>query len=127
MASEIASTTVVMNGEAMTAGSKPIFLASSGSVQPTSLAANTVTISVRQMTAATVIVMGLPKIILSTSSSLTKFAALSTAAQSTATRISFQMTRRRSENSISSSEMPRMTVTLACEPQFPPVSINMGI
>ena len=116
-----------MKGDAMTAGSKPIFLASSGSVQPTTLAANTVTTSVRQMTSATVMVMGFPKIILSTSMSLTKFAAASVAPQMTATRISFQMTRKRSENSISSSEIPRMTVTLACEPQLPPVSISIGI
>ena len=67
----MASTTVVMNGEAMTAGSKPIFLASSGSVQPTTLAANTVTTSVRQMTSATVMVMGLPALIWSINSGMT--------------------------------------------------------
>ena len=40
---------VVMKGEAITAGSKPIFLASSGSIQPTILAANTVHTSGRAM------------------------------------------------------------------------------
>ena len=42
---------VVIKGEAITAGSKPIFLASSGRVQPTSLAQITVQTMVPQITA----------------------------------------------------------------------------
>ena len=42
-----------MNGDAMTAGSKPTRLASMGNVQPTSFAQNTVQTMVRQMTAET--------------------------------------------------------------------------
>ena len=47
--------------------------------------------------------------------------------QRTATRISFQTTVKMSRNSISSRLMPRMTVTQACEPELPPVSISMGM
>ena len=118
---------VVIKGEAMTAGSKPTFFARSGRAQPTSFAAKTVKIRVRQMTAATVRVMGLPKSSRSTSISFAKLAAESTTPQTRATRHSFQMTRKRSENSISPRERPRITVTLAWEPQLPPVSISMGI
>ena len=104
---------VVMKGEAITAGSKPIFLASSGSIQPTILAANTVHTSVRQMTAATVTVMGLWNTIRSSSISLAKLAPARTVPHSSATRHSFQTTWIRSENSISPRDRPRITVTLA--------------
>ena len=66
-----------------------------------------------QITAATGMVMGLWNNILSTSISLAKLQAARVAPHTTATRISFQMTRNRSENSISFREIPRMTVTLA--------------
>ena len=44
---------VVMNGDAMTAGSRPSFCAAIGRVQPTSFASTMVMISVRQTTSAT--------------------------------------------------------------------------
>ncbi|EJW93698.1 hypothetical protein EVA_18195 [gut metagenome] len=44
---------------------------------------------------------------------MTKLAAARVRPHMTATRISFQMTRKISENSISFREMPRITVTLA--------------
>lgn len=59
---------VVMNGLAMTAGSKPMRFASTGSEQPTSFAASTVTTSVLHTTMATGMVTR------SMSSNLTKFA-----------------------------------------------------
>ena len=58
---------------------------------------------------------------------LPKLAAASTTPHSTATRISFQMTCSMSEKSTSSRLNARMTVTLAWEPQLPPVSISMGM
>ena len=79
------------------------------------------------LTAATGMVMGLWNTRRSTSISLTKLQAASVTPQVTATRTSFQMTLKMSENSISPSERPRMTVTLAWEPQLPPVSISMGM
>ena len=47
---------VVMSGEAMTAGSRPIFLASSGSTDPTTFAIKTVMAMEMQTTSATVVV-----------------------------------------------------------------------
>ena len=73
----------------------------------------TVSSIVRQMTAATTGVIGLWNMSRSTSMIFKKFAAASVAPQITPTRISFQTTFGRSANPISSSEMPRMTVTLA--------------
>ena len=46
---------------------------------------------------------------------------------STATRISFQMTRRVSENSTSPRDRPRMTATEAWVPLLPPVPVSMGM
>ena len=119
---------VVMNGDAITAGSKPIRFANMGSVQPTSFAQNTVQTIVRQITAATSGVTDtFPNTKWSINMSLAKLQTASVAPQTTATRISFQITFPRSENSISFSEIPRITDTLDWEPQFPPVSISMGI
>ena len=52
-----ASTMVVMNGLAITAGSKPRRLASRGRVQPTIFAMTTVTPRARQMTRSTLRLM----------------------------------------------------------------------
>ena len=43
------------------------------------------------------------------------------------TFISFHTTSGNSLNSTSSNDKARITETEACEPQFPPVSINIGI
>ena len=105
MKSDSASTIVVIKGLAITAGSSPIFLAISGRVHPTSFAASTVTSSVRHMTAETAS---------PTRSISMNRAKLSTAIvtpHKSATRDSFHMTRNISRNSISSSDIPRMTVT----------------
>ena len=45
----------------------------------------------------------------------------------TATLISFHITLKMSLNSTSLSEIARIIVTDACPPEFPPVSINIGI
>ena len=54
-------------------------------------------------------------------------AAASVRPHSKATLASFHTTRSRSEKAISSRDSPRIMVTLACPPAFPPVSINMGM
>ena len=112
----------------MTAGSKPSFFASSGSVPPTSLARNTVTAIDRLTTSATHVVTDSDlRSMWSTSMILPKQAMARQMPQRTATRISFQTTLKMSRNSISSRLMPRMTVTHACEPELPPVSISIGM
>ena len=63
----------------------------------------------------------------STSMTFAKQATARQIPQSTATRISFQTTLKMSRNSISSRLIPRMTVTQACEPELPPVSISIGM
>ena len=98
---------VVMNGLAMTAGSKPMRFASTGSEQPTSFAASTVTTSVLHTTMATGMVTR------SMSSNLTKFAAASETPHKKATRASFQRIRPMSLYSISPRERPRMMETEA--------------
>ena len=117
----MASTIVVMKGLAITAGSKPIFFASSGSVQPTNFAQNTVTTRVRHMVSAT---------INSRPSKSMSFAKLHTASvipHTSATLNSFHMTLKMSLNSISPRDMARIMVTDACPPELPPVSMSIGI
>ena len=94
-----------MNGLAITAGSKPIFLAKIGREQPIIFAIITVTTSVKQTTKATLVVT------LSINSSFAKFAIASVNPASTATLISFQITFNVSLYSISLSESPRIIVT----------------
>ena len=105
----------------MTAGSKPIFLASKGSVQPINLAAATVTTSVSDTTSATWAPTR------SSSRSLAKFTTARLRPQSTATRISFHKTAKISLKWISLRERPRIMVTEDWLPEFPPVSMSMGI
>ena len=117
-----------MIGEAITAGSKPSFLASSGSVEPTILARQTVTAIVAQTTKATrYVTLSLFNSNISTTMIFAKQAIARHTPQRTDTRISFQTTRPRSRNSISFRLMPRMMDTQACEPELPPVSISMGM
>ena len=59
--------------------------------------------------------------------SLTKLQAASVMLQRAAIRSSFQITLKRSRKWISSSDRPRIMVTEVCEPEFPPVSISIGI
>ena len=110
-----------MNGLAITAGSKPIFLASIGREHPIILAIITVTTSVKHTTNATLVVT------LSIRSSLAKFAIASVSPARTATLISFHMTFNVSLYSISFNERPRIIVTDDCPPAFPPVSISIGM
>ena len=126
--SDIASTIVVMNGLAMTAGSKPSRFASIGSVQPMTFATSTVAAIVRQTVTATITLISLLFISRrSISMILPKQAAASTAPHITAVRISFQSTLNRSANCSYPSDIARITVTEDWEPEFPPVSISIGM
>ena len=100
-----ASTIVVINGLAITAGSNPTFFAKSGSIHPTIFARITVNIMVR---ATTIAIIGVPPSIKITFSYV---AIASTTPQIIATRNSFQIILNMSLNSISSRESPRITVT----------------
>ena len=66
-------------------------------------------------------------VIRSSSISLMKLMPARVRPHRTATRISFQITRKKSRNSISFRDSPRMMETLACDPELPPVSISIGI
>ena len=102
MSSEIASTMVVMNGDAITAGSKPSFSAKSGIMQPTTLAQTTVSTNVRHTVSATVgVIHVLPSTIPSKSMIFAKLTAARVMPQKSATRSSFHTTLRMSLNSIS--------------------------
>ena len=59
--------------------------------------------------------------------SLTKLQAAKVTPQRTATRTSFQTTRKVSENSTSPRDRPRITATEAWVPLLPPVPVSMGI
>ena len=107
MNNDIASTNVVINGLAITAGSKPNFLASIGREQPIILATTTVNTRVIQTTNATLVVT--PSI----TNNLTKLAIARVAPITNETLISFQITLNISLNSISFNESPRIIVTLA--------------
>ena len=119
---------VVMKGLAITAGSKPIFSASSGSEQPTHLANTTTNMMVRHTTRHTTgVTAALPNSRRSTSCIFTKLAAARHEPHSSDTRSSFHRTFRMSEKSTSSRLKARMTATLACVPELPPVPESMGI
>ena len=90
-----ASTNVVINGLAITAGSNPIFLASIGKVHPITFATIIAINSVEQTTIPT------KTSTLSINISFKKFAITNVNPQSTATLTSFQITFKISENSIS--------------------------
>ena len=119
---------VVMKGEAMTAGSMPIFSATMGRVQPTTLAHSTVNTRVRQTTRATIgVTSGLCISQWSTNIIFAKLATARHRPHSTDTRISFHTTAAMSENSISPRDRARITATDDWEPEFPPVPDSMGI
>ena len=63
----------------------------------------------------------------STISILTKLTAARAAPQSTATRISFQMTESMSRGSVSPMDRLRMTAVELCEPELPPVPMSIGM
>ena len=119
---------MVMNGLAMTAGSKPSFLATIGSVQPTTFATSTVTAIVAHTTKAVRAVMSvLPSRSRSKTMIFAKHSAASATPHSTAVWISFHTTLGRSRSSSSPRDRARITVTDAWEPELPPVSISMGM
>ena len=119
---------VVINGLAMTAGSKPIFLASRGKVQPMSFAITTVTHIVRLTTKATTTVTdSFPNRRPSTSIIFAKQAAERAMPHMKAVASSLRITLPMSLNSTSPRERARMTVTEDWEPEFPPVSMSIGI
>ena len=126
--SEIASTNVVISGDAITAGSSPIFFAKSGRVAPITLAKIIVKASDIATVRDTVRVTALfPKRIPSISKTLRKVATPRAREQSTPTRSSFQITRKISENSTSEREILLVTVTDDCPPELPPVPIIIGM
>ena len=105
----------------MTAGSKPSRSATRGRTAPMHLAKSTTNTMVMHTTSAT------GTVIRSSSISLMKLMPARVRPHRTATRISFQITRKKSRNSISFRDSPRMMETLACDPELPPVSISIGI
>ena len=128
MINETISTIVVIAGLATRAGSSPIFFASRGRAAPESFAQTTVVPRVRDTTAATASVTpSVPRIIISTSITLRKHAADRESPQSSETLNSLKITFKISCGDISPSDRARMTVTDACEPEFPPVSISIGM
>ena len=112
----------------MTAGSKPSFFAKSGSVQPTTFATRTVTVIVRHTTSATIAETSVfPSKRRSTSITFAKHTADRAIPHKTAVLISFHIIMPMSEKPSSPSERERIIVTDDCEPEFPPVSISIGI
>ena len=109
-----------MKGEAIRAGSRPTFCTPSGSIQPISLAMTT---AASRVTAISTPIMKSPYMI----QIRTPLTTASTTPTSSATRNSFQTTRRISLGSISPRAMPRIIRVLDWLPQFPPVSISMGM
>ena len=114
------STSVDIKGVAMIAGSSPIFFATSGNVHPTTLAINTVHAMVRPMVNA-IIASPCPISMIRMPLTTDKMILIQNAI-----RISFQITLNRSENSIYPTASPRITSVELCEPQFPPVPVNIG-
>ena len=102
--SDTASTIVVINGLAITAGSNPSFLAIIGREQPITLATHTVRTKVEQTTSATLVVT--PSI----SNSFAKLAIARVRPIKNDTLISFQITLKISLNSISFNDSPRIIV-----------------
>ena len=119
---------VEMNGEAITAGSNPIFSAKMGREQPTSLAHSTVPTRVQHTTSATHgVTAGLFIRMRSTSIILTKLAAARQMPQHRDTRNSFHNTRIRSEKRTSPRDNARITAVEAWVPLLPPVPESMGM
>lgn len=117
---EKVSTTVVINGDAIMAGSKCSFFAAKGKMHPTSLEAITVQIKEAAITKANFGFLYWIQI----RNPLDTAKAAPTIKEM---RNSLNITRKMSEKCISSTAMPRMIKVELCEPQFPPVSISMGI
>ena len=119
---------VEMKGLAITAGSRPTFSASSGREQPTHLANTTTNRMVRHTTRHTSgVTAALPSSSRSTSSIFTKLAPARHTPHSSETRSSYHSTRNTSEKSTSSRLKARITATLACVPELPPVPDSIGI
>ena len=116
-----ASTMVVIMGDAIMAGSSFNTLAPMGRVQPMVLAATTVA-NILMTTVTQIMVFPGYWII-----KRIKFTTASTKPTIKPTRISFHKTFNTSDGSISPRAMPRITMVLLWLPEFPPVSINIGI
>ena len=117
---EHVSTSVVISGDAMIAGSRCTFLAKSGRTQPISFEIMTVPISESPITRASAISlymirMRMPLVSASTTLTIRD------------TRNSLKMTRKISLNRISPRAIPRMISVALWEPQFQPVSMSIGI
>ena len=117
---EQVSTTVVISGDAMMAGSMCSFFANNGSVQPMILAMMTINDSDSAITIAIFKSLYIIKIRI-------PLAIARPIPTSYAMRNSLKITRKMSLNLISSRASPRMIRVELCEPQLPPVSISIGI
>ena len=114
------STTVVMSGAAMSAGSRPSFFAATGKSPPVTLAQATVHMSASDTTAAS---RASPYLSMMTPVS-TSASAVPTTSD---TRSSFHSIASVSEKCSSSTARPRIMSVELCEPQLPPVSIIIGM
>ena len=118
---DMASTIVVINGLAITAGSNPSFFANIGRVHPINLAIIITTINVIHTTSDIVTPT------LSINISFKKLASARVMLINKDALNSFQITLKISLNSISFKERPLIIVTDACPPAFPAESISIGI
>ena len=117
---EHVSTSVVISGEAIIAGSRCNFFAASGSIQPISLDKMTVTASDSPITRARLVFLYIIRIRM-------PFAAARTTPTIRETLNSLNMTLNMSPKCISSRAIPRIIKVELWDPQFPPVSISMGM
>ena len=121
------STRVVIKGDAITAGSRPIPFAAMGRSAPVSFAIMTVAKSASATARATArVTSGFCIISLSTRSTLAKATDASTAPVISPQSASFNIIGTILRRSISPSDMLRITVTETWAPELPPVSISIG-
>lgn len=117
---EHVSTSVVINGAAIIAGSTLHFLAIIGSIQPIHFDKITVPINDKEIVKASKGSWYISKI-------RKPFTADKITLTINAIRNSLNKALKKSEKWISSKARPRMIIVEVCAPQFPPVSINIGI
>ena len=117
---EQVSTIVVISGDAIIAGSKCSFFASSGRMQPISFAKITVITSEIEMTTASEKFLYISRI-------LSPFASARITPTIIEIRNSLNITLKISRKVMSPSAIPRIISVELCEPQLPPVSISIGI
>ena len=117
---EHVSTSVVISGDAMIAGSSRTFLARSGRTHPMSFEIMTVPISESPITSASAISLYMMRMRM-------PFASASSTLTIRDTRNSLKMTRKIYLNWISPRAIHRMNSVALWEPQFPQASVRMEI